>query len=126
MNEAPRRRPWKEKFADALRGWSLVFGEVSFQVHLLCTALLLIVMVFLRVSAIETALLVLAAVLVLSAEILNTSLERMARAVTSVQHPQIRDALDLAGGAVLLTAVGAATVGAVILLPKVYILFSST
>ncbi len=38
----------------------------------------------------------------------------MARAITDQKHPQIRDALDIASGAVLMAAFGSIAVGVVL------------
>ena len=50
------------------------------------------------------------------AEMLNTALEELAKAVDLDFNPHIRDALDMGSAAVLLAAVGAVTVGAVVFL----------
>ena len=39
----------------------------------------------------------------------------MAKAIDSQYHPQLRDALDIASGAVLLAALGAVVVGSVVI-----------
>jgi diacylglycerol kinase len=58
---------------------------------------------------------ILCVTVVLSAELFNTSIEHLARAVTREQHPEIRDALDIASGAVLMAAIGSACVGTLII-----------
>ena len=70
------------------------------------------------VSRIEWAVLVLCITIVLAAEAFNTALEFMARAVTQDENEDIRHALDVAGGAVLITSIGAVAVGSVILLAR--------
>ena len=54
---------------------------------------------------------ILCVTVVLAAELFNTAIERLARAVTREEHPEIRDALDIAAGAVLMTSIGAGIVG---------------
>jgi len=56
-------------------------------------------------------------VLVLAAEGINTAVENLADALHPEQHPLIGKAKDVAAGAVLLIAIGAAIVGVIIFLP---------
>jgi diacylglycerol kinase len=53
----------------------------------------------------------------------NSAFEKLARAITNDHDPEIRDALDIASGAVLLASLGAAAVGAMILLPRLLAMF---
>ena len=58
--------------------------------------------------------------LVWSAELFNSSLEQLAKAVDTAENERIRDALDMAAGAVLLVALGAALVGVMVLGPPLW------
>ena len=69
-----------------------------------------------RDSRIEWCLLALCVAIVLTAEIFNSALEQLAKAITREHDAHIRAALDMASGAVLLASVGAAIVGTVVLL----------
>ena len=51
----------------------------------------------------------------ISAELLNTAIERLARAITRKYHPEIRDALDVSSAAVLIIAIGAVLLAMLIL-----------
>ena len=53
---------------------------------------------------------------VVTAEMFNTSIEHLARAITRETHPEIRDALDVASAAVLAAATGSAIVGFLIVI----------
>ncbi|MBX3425724.1 MAG: diacylglycerol kinase [Pirellulales bacterium] len=113
-----RCRTWPRKFADAARGIKIaVRGEASYFVHMLATAIVVLAGVTARITLSRWAALVLCVALVLVAESLNTAIERLARAVTREQDARVRDALDIASGAVLLAAIGAAVAGALILGP---------
>ncbi|MFM7291339.1 MAG: diacylglycerol kinase, partial [Planctomycetia bacterium] len=68
-------------------------------------------------------LLALAIGLVLMAEILNTAIESLARGPGSRRHPRLRDALDMAGGAVLVAAMTAAVVGLTVFAPRILVWF---
>jgi len=110
-----RRRTWPRKFGDAFRGlFRAVRSQSSFFVHLWAAAAVVAAAAVLRVSLVEWCLLIGAIGIVLVAEIFNTSIESLARAVDAGRHPRIRDALDMASAAVLLSAMVAAVIGAVI------------
>ena len=111
-----RRLSWARKFQLAARGVVWAFRtQVNFRVHLSLAVAVVAAAATLRCNLVEWCVLVLCIMTVLAAETFNTALEHLARAVTREQHEEIRNALDTAAGAVLLTALGAATVGAVVL-----------
>jgi diacylglycerol kinase len=60
-----------------------------------------------------------AIVLVWSAEAFNTALEQLADALHPQHHPGIGRAKDLAAGAVLIAAIGAAVIGVMVFWPHV-------
>jgi len=111
-----RSESWLRKFGNACRGIKVaVRAEVSFFVHLFVTAIVLMTGLQLSLSRLDWALLVLSIAGVISAELCNTAIERLARAITGKENPEIRDALDMASGAVLAASFGAAVVGLIVL-----------
>ncbi|MEO8494441.1 MAG: diacylglycerol kinase [Planctomycetota bacterium] len=107
------------KFRCAFRG--IVVGsrsQSSISVHLMAVALVIGAAAWLKVSTGEWCLLALCITLVLALELFNSAIESLARAIDRQHNEQLRDALDIAGGAVLVGAIGAAVVGMVILLPR--------
>jgi diacylglycerol kinase len=119
----PTQRTWREKFRDAFVGIAIgVRGQSSFRVHLLCAAVAVALGMILRVSRAEWRLIALCITAVLTAELFNSALERMAKAIDSRRNPELGSALDIASGAVLLAALGAAIVGAEIFLFRLGIL----
>ena len=122
MDSTPtRKRSWTNKFRDAFRGVRLgVFGQSSFAVHGVVTVLVLIAGAVLRVSQIEWCILTLCIMHVLATELFNTALESLAKAVDLQENPVLGTALDIASGAVLVTAIGAATIGAIVFLPHLW------
>ena len=108
-------RPWKQKFADAFRGLREgVGGESSFVVHFVVAAAVLAAAAVLRMDAVQWCVLLLCIAGVLAAEMFNSALESMARSITGQENPHIRDALDIASGAVLTAAFGSIAVGVVL------------
>lgn len=109
-------RPWLEKFRDAFRGVGIgARSQNSFQVHLVCAVVVIGMAALARLAAWQWCILLLCVMMVLVAEMFNTSLEVMAKAIDVEYHPQLRDALDLASGAVLLAALGAVLVGSIVM-----------
>jgi diacylglycerol kinase (ATP) len=86
-------------------------------VHAAATVAVVIAGFVFQVTRIEWCLLVFACAAVWTAEALNTAFEFLADATTKEFHPVIKQAKDVAAGAVLITAVAAAVVGAMVFLP---------
>jgi diacylglycerol kinase len=111
-----RVRSWSRMFADAFRGVRIAFrGEVNFFVHLFIAAAAGLAGGIVELSDERWCIYILCVTVVIAAEMFNTAIERLARAITREQHPEVRDALDIASGGVLMAAVGAACVGALII-----------
>jgi diacylglycerol kinase len=120
----PRERTWSRKFSDAFRGLRrAVRSQSSFAVHLAAALAVVAAAAILGMSVVEWCLLAAAIGGVLAAEIFNTSIESLARAVGSRPHPRIRDALDMASAAVLVTAVAAAVIGLAVFGHRAAVLF---
>lgn len=109
---------WLAKFAHAFRGVKVgVSTERSFLVHLPAAIAVFVLAAWLQLDAIRHAILVVCVFSVWGAELFNASLERLAKAVDKKENPLLKDALDMAGGAVLLVSLGAVLVGAMVFLP---------
>ena len=80
-------------------------------VHLLAAVAVLLLALTLRLTLLEFALLSLAIILVLFAELMNTALEVVVDLVSPDYHPLARRAKDVAAGAVLVASVGAVIMG---------------
>ena len=74
-------------------------------------------------SLVEWCLIVLCIAGVLAAEMFNSALESMAKAITSENNPHVGRSLDIGSAAVLTASIGAATVGAIIFLPRLAAIF---
>lgn len=83
--------------------------------HFLTALVLLLTVLFLKVSALEFALLTVSVCFVLFAELLNTAVEVVVDMVSPQYHPLAKTAKDVAAGAVLMAAIGAAVMGYLIL-----------
>jgi diacylglycerol kinase len=116
-------RSWAKKFRDAFRGVAVgVRGERSFRVHFVATVAVIVAGLLMGVARLEWCLLVLSIAVVLTAEMFNSALERMSRAITEEHDSHLADALDAGSAAVLLAAIGAAVVGGIVFLNRLSIL----
>lgn len=110
--EFQKPRGWVNKFRNAFRGCRRgIRGEISFFVHFLVTSAVVLAGVCLQISHLEWCLLLLCVSTVLTAEMFNSSLERLAKAVDRQFNPLVGESLDIASGAVLIAALGAVAVG---------------
>jgi diacylglycerol kinase len=106
-------------FGYAFRGLRWLFAEEhNSWIYLIIIILLIPVCLYLKLNTTEWALIFLSIGLVLSAELLNTSIERLADRVTRDQDPLIGRIKDLSAAGVLVAAIAAAAVGVAIMLPK--------
>ncbi len=112
-------------FGFALEGVSyLIRTQRSAQIEIAIGVVVLALAVWLRITALEWAVLILAMALVLALEALNTAIELAVTLASPERHPLAKAAKDVAAAAVLIAAVGAAIVGTMILWPRVSMLVS--
>lgn len=116
-----RRRTWVSKFSDAFRGVARgVVGQSSFYVHIPVAILVVAAAAVLGASTLEWCALILCIAGVLTAELFNSSIEFLARAVDTEFNENIGAALDIASGAVLVMSGGTVVVGLMIFCPKMF------
>ena len=107
-----------KSFVYALHGLDhLVRTQPNARVHLLATGLVCGAGMYCGLGRAEWLWLIVAMVLVWSAEAFNTALEQLADAVHPERHPGIGRAKDAAAAAVLIAALGAAIIGVLVFLP---------
>ncbi len=112
MSDPSSSTHWIHKFRNALRGIKRgVRGESSFFAHFFVGVCVVVAAIVLELSLGSWCVLVLCIASVMVAEMFNSALEHMAKAITSEHHPELRDALDIASGAVLLASISAALIG---------------
>ena len=112
---APGERRLVAQFRDAFRGLAYAWvSERNMAIHAAAAAAVVVLGCWLQVSWVDWCLLVLSMTLVLAAELVNTAIEYLARAITDDEDERIGQALDISSGAVLITALGAAVVGLIV------------
>lgn len=102
----------------ALKGIAFALRhERNFQIELSAAGAVGLLMLWLPLSQIERAILILTVALVLGMELVNTALERVMDILKPRVHPYARVIKDVMAGAVLIVSVVALLVGACIFFP---------
>src|SRR5471032_1707754 len=119
----PAPRPFQftgriRSFYHAIRGvLRMIRCQHNAWIHAAATLVVVGAGLFFRVSPADWCWIILAISIVWTAEAVNTAFEFLADAASPGFHPLVRDAKDVAAGAVLITALAAALIGAIVLLP---------
>ncbi len=92
-------------------------------IHAAATLVVITLGALFGVSRAEWCWLILALVTVWTAEGVNTAFELLADVVSPEFHPLVKQAKDVAAGAVLISAVGSAAIGVVVFGPRLAALF---
>ncbi|NUQ66484.1 MAG: diacylglycerol kinase family protein [Pirellulales bacterium] len=122
-SEPPLTRSWSAKFGDAFRGVrEEIHSQRSFRVHFAAGLAVIVCGFALRVNLLEWCVLLLCIIGVFIAEMFNTAMEALARAITRKLNRHIALALDVASAAVLMASIGAAMVGAIVFINRLGIL----
>lgn len=107
-----QNRSWPGKFRDAFSGVAAgIRGQNSFVVHGIAAIVVITCTIGVRTDMLTTSVLLLCIAVVFTAELFNSALEYLAKAITDQDSPYIRDALNIASGAVLVASIGAAVIG---------------
>lgn len=86
-------------------------SQRNMRIHLVMAALALVATLYLRLERSYVALVVIAIVLVLGFELINTAVEAVVDLMTVAHHPLAKIAKDAAAGAVLVASIGALIIG---------------
>lgn len=112
-------------FPHAIRGiLRMIRCQHNAWIHATATIVVIAASFFLQLSGAEWCWIILAIATVWTAEALNTAFEFLADVASPEFHPTVRDAKDVAAGAVLVTAIASAIIGAVIFWPHLTNLLS--
>lgn len=105
----------KKKFSDAFRGLFMGLGHHAILVQYILAACAVCAAFVLRLNAGEWAAVIICIGLVISAEILNTCIEKLCNLYSTDYNAKIREIKDLAAGAVLAASITAFMTAMVIL-----------
>ncbi|MEE2677358.1 MAG: diacylglycerol kinase family protein [Myxococcota bacterium] len=113
-------------FRDAFRGVAILAKtQHNARIHGFATVAVIAAGFWLGCGAGEWAVLALAIALVWLAEGMNTAIEALGDAVSPESHPLVGRAKDVAAGAVLLAAIGAAVAGLLVFVPRLLARFGA-
>jgi diacylglycerol kinase len=108
-------RTWRRKFGDALRGMRRgVRGQSSFFVHFFAAAAVVTAAAVMKMEMGDWCILLLCITMVLMAEMINSAIESLAKAIHCEEHPDLANALHIGSAAVFVAAIGAAVVGGIV------------
>ncbi len=105
----------------AARGlWHVLQTERNSRIHLAVAVAAVLLSVWVGLTPLEWALIVIAITLVFAGEMLNTVVERLVDLSIATPHPLAGQAKDIAAGAVLCAALTAIAIGLLVLGPPLW------
>ena len=109
-----------KSFKYAFEGIHYAFkNDQNLLVHLLVAFLVINLSIALRVTPSQMAILGLTMMMVITAEMINSAIEKMVDLITKEHRQEAKIAKDVAAGMVLVTAIAAAIIGTLIFLPYI-------
>ncbi|WP_080779645.1 diacylglycerol kinase [Chryseobacterium phocaeense] len=110
-----QKLPVHKSFLNAFRGlFMMMKTERNFQIELAAFFINIFLIFYFRLSAVDTALILMVSLAVLSAEIFNTAIEKICDMIQPDFDRRIGFIKDVSAGAVLLMAAGSVVVGVVV------------
>jgi len=114
---------WKS-FGYAFKGLAYAYRtQLNFRIHLAVTAVALLLGWYLKLSVNEWLWILLCITTVLSAELINTSIETLTDLVSPGFNEKAGHVKDIAAAAVTITALFAVVTGCIIFIPKLILFF---
>lgn len=110
-------------FGYAFKGISYAYAtQLNFRIHSSATLLAVVLGIFLNIAATEWLWIILAIILVIITEMLNTALELLTDLASPEYNTKAGHVKDISAGCVVIAAVFAVITGGIIFLPKLYLL----
>lgn len=94
--------------------------ERNMKIHIFVMILVIIAGVILKINKYEWIACILCFAIVISGELFNTAIETVVDMVMPYKNDKAKSAKDIAAGAVLTLAIGAAVIGVIIFVPKIF------
>lgn len=108
-------------FGHAFRGWRYVLKtQQNAWIHSLFATAVVIVGLWVGLSAVDWAVIVLTIAMVFTAEFINTAIEAVVDLASPVQHPLAKVGKDVGAGAVLVSALAGIVIGLLIIGPPLW------
>ncbi|MGI6291957.1 MAG: diacylglycerol kinase family protein [Bacteroidales bacterium] len=113
-----------KSFVYAFNGLIILFKEEhNARIHLIATILVITAAVLLKLNFYEWIAVTFAIGFVISVEIINTVIENMADFVSPTKNDKIKKIKDLSAAAVLISSMTALTIGLIVFIPKIKMIF---
>lgn len=113
-------------FGNAFRGWGHVLrSQQNAWIHAVISTAVIIVSLWLKLSARDLAVLLVTIAMVWAAEFFNTAIEAVVDLASPVQHPLAKVGKDVGAAAVLIASLAAIGVGLLILGPPLWVQIKS-
>lgn len=114
----------RKSFGHAIDGLIIALEEnQNLRIHFIIAVFVMIASLLLQIDRFEMGILGVMILLVISTEMLNTSVEKIVDLITKEHHKEAKFAKDVAAGMVLINAIGSVIVGSVIFIPHILSLF---
>jgi diacylglycerol kinase len=101
------------------------FTERNFKTQIILAAIAMLFGFYFNLTRNEWIIILMCSSIVLSMELINTAIEKLSDHVCPTINPEIKMVKDMAAGAVLISSVLSFIAGAIIFLPKFYLLYKS-
>lgn len=115
-----RKQHLTSAFKDAFSGLFYFFsGERNGRIQTCIAILIILLSLFLHISAMEWIVVLLCIGIVLSMEMFNSAVEKLCDIIHKDYHPAIKIVKDVSAAAVLWVSIISAVIGIIIFLPKI-------
>ncbi|MFH1120425.1 MAG: diacylglycerol kinase family protein [Bacteroidota bacterium] len=120
MTISNKKNSLKKTFRDAFRGIYLTFlTERNSRIHLSIAILVTVSGFFFKIGLTKWMILLLLFAMVISAEMINTAIEKLADISEPNTNEKVREVKDIAAGAVLWTSIVSVIIGIIIFVPEI-------
>ncbi|MDR2949192.1 MAG: diacylglycerol kinase family protein [Prevotella sp.] len=110
----------------ALNGLKILFTEEhNSRIHVCIVIAVVAAGIFLKISSLEWLVICILIALVFALEIMNSAIENLCDFISPQWHEMIKKVKDLAAAAVFFASFISVVCGAIIFLPRLYLLFTS-
>ena len=120
-----KKHPLSKSFSFAFRGiYKAIQKERNIKIHLVAAVLTIILGIILKISTLEWLVLILTIGVVISAEVMNSSIEavcNLLKAKLDLSYYETYWARNFSAGAVMVLAITSVVIGLIIFLPKILI-----
>ncbi len=124
MSEPEQTRTFLDSLQDALHGIGFTWlSERNFRIHTVAGGIVVLLGIFLHVNRREWLALSICTLMVIMAEMFNTSIEVLVDLVTRKKRYRAMLSKDIAAGAVLIAVLNATVTGGIIFGPKLWQIF---